>query len=168
MPIPIAGYADRWSVGQNEKIEFKVSSQFNKPYSVRLVRIVCADPNPDGPGIIEEDMSSIFSGEFPSRKQDVQLGSYGIVLVNRRLSHLDGYTIVVTIWPTLVDTGIQGILCLQDQSGNRLIELRINSVGQVAVVMDGSSGSSHEYATGLTLRERAWYTICLCVDLPLC
>ena len=164
MPIPIAGYADRWSVGQNEKIEFKVSSQFNKPYSVRLVRIVCADPNPDGPGIIEEDMSSIFSGEFPSRKQDVQLGSYGIVLVNRRLSHSDGYTIVVTIWPTLVDTGIQGILCLQDQSGNRLIELRINSVGQVAAVMDGSSGSSHEYATGLTLRERAWYTICLCVD----
>ena len=164
MPIPIAGYADRWSVGQNENIEFKVSSQFSKPYSVRLVRIVCADPNPDGPGIIEEDMSSVFSGEFSSRNQDVQLGSYGIVLVNRRLSHPDGYTIAVTIWPTLVDAGVQGILCLQDQSGNRLIELRINSVGQVAAVIDGGSGSSQEYATGLTLRERAWYAICLCVD----
>ena len=164
MPIPIAGYADRWSVGQNENIEFKVSSQFSKPYSVRLVRIVCADPNPDGPGIIEEDMSSVFSGEFPSRKQDVQLGSYGIVSINRRLSHPGGYTIAVTIWPTLVDGGVQGILCLQDESGNRLIELRINSVGQVAAVIEESSGSSHEYATGLTLRERAWYTICLCVD----
>ena len=164
MPIPIAGYADRWSVGQNENIEFKVSSQFSKPYSVRLVRIVCADPNPDGPGIIEEDMSSVFSGEFSSRKQDVQLGSYGIVLVNRRLSHPGGYTIAVTIWPTLVDAGVQGILCLQDESGNRLIELRINSVGQVAAVIEERSGSSHEYATGLTLRERAWYTICLCVD----
>ena len=164
MPIPIAGYADRWSVGQNENIEFKVSSQFSKPYSVRLVRIVCADPNPDGPGIIEEDMSSVFSGEFSSRNQDVQLGSYGIVLVSRRLSHPGGYTIAVTIWPTLVDAGVQGILCLQDQSGNRLIELRINSVGQVAAVIEESSGSSHEYATGLTLRERAWYTICLCVD----
>ena len=164
MPIPIAGYADRWSVGQNENIEFKVSSQFSKPYSVRLVRIVCADPNPDGPGIIEEDMSSVFSGEFSSRNQDVQLGSYGIVLVNRRLSHPDGYTIAVTIWPTLVDAGVQGILCLQDQSGKRLIELRINSVGQVAAVIDGGSGSSQEYATDLTLRERAWYAICLCVD----
>ena len=164
MPIPIAGYADRWSVGQNENIEFKVSSQFSKPYSVRLVRIVCADPNPDGPGIIEEDMSSVFSGEFSSRNQDVQLGSYGIVLVNRRLSHPDGYTIAVTIWPTLVDAGVQGILCLQDQSGNRLIELRINSVGQVAAVIGGGSGSSHEFATGLTLRERAWHAICLCVD----
>ena len=164
MPIPIAGYADRWSVGQNENIEFKVSSQFSKPYSVRLVRIVCADPNPDGPGIIEEDMSSVFSGEFPSRKQDVQLGSYGIVSINRRLSHPGGYTIAVTIWPTLVDAGVQGILCLQDESGNRLIELRINSVGQVAAVIEESSGYSHEYAIGLTLRERAWYTICLCVD----
>ena len=164
MSIPIAGYADRWSVGQNENIEFKVSSQFSKPYSVRLVRIACADPNPDGPGIIEEDMSSVFSGEFSSRNQVVQLGSYGIVLVNRRLSHPGGYTIAVTIWPTLVDAGVQGILCLQDQSGNRLIELRINSVGQVAAVIEESSGSSHEYATGLTLRERAWYTICLCVD----
>ena len=164
MPIPIAGYADRWSVGQNENIEFKVSSQFSKPYSVRLVRIVCADPNPDGPGIIEEDMSSVFSGEFPSRKQDIQLGSYGIVSINRRLSHPGGYTIAVTIWPTLADAGVQGILCLQDESGNRLIELRINSVGQVAAVIEESSGSSHEYATGLTLRERAWYTICLCVD----
>ncbi len=164
MPVPIAGYADRWSVGQNENIEFKVSSQFSKPYSVRLVRIVCADPNPDGPGIIEEDMSSVYSGEFPSRKQDVQLGSYGIVLVSRRLSHPGGYTIAVTIWPTLVDAGVQGILCLQDQSGNRLIELRINSVGQVAAVIDGGSGTSHEFAIGLRLRERAWHRICLCVD----
>ena len=164
MPIPIAGYADRWSVGQNEKIEFKVSSQFSKPYSVRLVRIVCADPNLDGPGIIEEDLSSIYSEEFPSRKQDVQLGSYGIVSVNRRLSHPDGYSIVVSIWPTLVNAGVQGILCLQDQNGNRLIELRINSVGQVAVVIEGGSGCSHEYATGLTLCEREWYRICLCVN----
>ena len=164
MPIPIAGYADRWSVGQNENIEFKVSSQFSKPYSVRLVRIVCADPNPDGPGIIEEDMSSVFSGEFSSRNQDVQLGSYGIVLVNRRLSHPGGYTIAVTIWPTLVDAGVQGILCLQDQSGNRLIELRINSAGQIAAVIDEGSGTSHEFATGLRLRERAWHAICLCVD----
>ena len=55
--IPIAGYADRWSVGHNETIEFKVSSELNQPYSVRLVRMTCADPNPDGPGIIEHDLT---------------------------------------------------------------------------------------------------------------
>ena len=80
--IPIAGYADRWSVGHNETIEFKVSNELNEPYSVRLVRMTCADPNPDGPGIIEYNLNSVFSGQFPSRKQPAKLGSYGFVAVD--------------------------------------------------------------------------------------
>ena len=82
--IPIAGYADRWSARPGETVEFKVSGLLEQPYFGRLVRIICADPNPDGPGIQEEDLTSVFSGQFPSRVQDVQLGSYGIVSVGRR------------------------------------------------------------------------------------
>ena len=88
--IPIAGYADRWSVGHNETIEFKVSSELNEPYSVKLVRMTCTDPNPDGPGIIEHDLNAVFSGQFPSRKQPAKLRSYGFVPVNGNLPHCAG------------------------------------------------------------------------------
>ncbi len=166
--IPIAGYADRWSVGQDETIEFKVSSSYNQPYSARMVRIVCADPNPEGPGIIEEDFSSVFSGEFPSRFQNVQLGSYATVDVGKRLPHLEKFSLAAKIWPTLPDAGPQSILSLLDSKGRPLIELRIGETGKlVALIACPGLGEQEFELTDCGITQRKWYSVWLGVDVSI-
>jgi hypothetical protein len=64
--VPLTGYADRFSVAPGEKIAFKVSSTASTPYQARLVRVICSDPNPTGPGIKEEDLAAVFTGTYPS------------------------------------------------------------------------------------------------------
>src|SRR3546814_21135472 len=75
--LPLTGYADRWSATPGETIAFKISSTFESPYKARLVRVICGDPNPEGPGVREEDLSHVFAGHHPSRLQPVRLGSSG-------------------------------------------------------------------------------------------
>ena len=57
--IPITGYADRFSLAPGEKINFKISSTSNDPYRAKLIRVISGDPNPEGPRLIEEDLSLI-------------------------------------------------------------------------------------------------------------
>lgn len=162
--IPIVGYADRWSVEPSETIEFKVSSQFKQPYSARLVRITCADPNPNGCGMIEHDHSDVFQGEFPSKLKKVQLGSYGIVQVSGKLPLANRFLLAARIWPTLIESGHQGLVCLIDRSGNRLLELCLNIDGQVAAhVFDDEN--EYEISPKIRIRERSWYEIALHADL---
>ena len=162
--IPIVGYADRWSVAPNETIEFKVSSQFKQPYSARLVRITCADPNPNGCGMIEHDHSDIFQGEFPSRLKKVQLGSYGIVQVSGKLPLANRFLLAARIWPTLIESGHQGLICLIDRSGNRLLELCLNRDGQVAAQFFDDENEC-EISPKIRIQERSWYEIALLADL---
>ena len=152
--IPIAGYADRWSVGHNETIEFKVSSELNQPYSVRLVRMTCADPNPDGPGIIEHDLSSVFSRQIPSRKQLAKLGSYGFVPVNGNLPHCDDYTVCANIWPTMPNGKRESILCMKDNSGKNLLELYLDS-GHLLCSVNNQTAAR----LNTQLQERCWYEV---------
>jgi hypothetical protein len=44
-----------------------------------LVRVHCADANPHGPGICEEDLAAVFSKTFTATRQMVTKGSYGII-----------------------------------------------------------------------------------------
>ena len=55
--LPLTGYSDKFSVSANDVISFKVSSLKNTNVKVVFKRIISSDPNPNGPGIIEEDLS---------------------------------------------------------------------------------------------------------------
>ncbi len=61
--MPLTGYGDRLSVRPGETIEFKVSSTGSEAYQASLVRIICADPNPDGPGWREVAVESSLAGD---------------------------------------------------------------------------------------------------------
>lgn len=158
--IPIAGYADRWSVGCDETIEFMVSSEFKTPYTVKLIRITCADPNPDGPGIIEQDLGSVFSGIFPSRKQTVKLGSYGVVPVLNQLPELNRYSVVAFIWPTLPDRQRQTILCLKNAFGRKLLEMYLDS-GCLHVCINENT----DLKVNKGILERVWYGVWCSIDI---
>ena len=54
----LTGYTDRWSAKQGSAIRFMVSSSDNRPFTLRFVRHICADPNPAGPGMRMDDMAA--------------------------------------------------------------------------------------------------------------
>ena len=109
--IPLIGYSDRLSVRPGDTIAFKVSCTSPEPYDAKLVRITCGDPNPAGPGIKEKDVPADFTGQYPSRAQNINLGSYAKVAPGSALDGVDQLTFAATIWPTRLKNFDQGVLC---------------------------------------------------------
>src|SRR3974390_2509045 len=77
--LPITGYLDRFSHRPGEIFTAFVSMNTSGPYRARLVRVLSGDPNPHGPGVRFEDLSSRFDAVFTGRRQEVHRGSYAIV-----------------------------------------------------------------------------------------
>ena len=81
--IPLIGYANKLTVRPNETIDFKVSSSSSQPFHASLVRIICADPNPNGPGQKFVKIKSKIEKEYPSSLKTVKLGSYAKIQKNK-------------------------------------------------------------------------------------
>ncbi len=152
-PVALVGYADRLSGRPGDVIEFKISSQLEKDYEARLVRVISADPNPDGPGMIEEEVGADFAGSYASRSQPFYPGSY--VKIDGRLPPPgeQGLTLEAVIWPTLINNREQVIL----------------AVGDMALVLlgDGALGGrlgNHRFSTDTPLKIRHWYRVSLSYD----
>lgn len=154
--IPLIGYSDRLSARPGETIEFKVSSTGSAPYDARLVRIICGDPNPDGPGIKEEEIPADFAGSYPSRPQKAAQGSH--VAVEMKDGSLSSFTLTATIWPTIPGKPDQGIISRFDPNTNEGYSLAIGPNG--AEIRIGRKDTvPFQLAVGKPMRERAWYQV---------
>ena len=146
---PLLGYSDVMSVRPGGSIAFKVSSAAAAPFSARLVRSISADPNPEGPGIIEEDASEFFThSEFPSREQPFYPGSYGRGLEPLELVAEQELRLEATVYPTR-DSGV---------------EQTILSVGDLSVTLDGRMRvtlrrAGHTISKGPHLKLREWVRV---------
>ena len=161
--IPLVGYADKFSLEPDEKISFKVSSKSTKPYSAKLIKVISGDPNPEGPGLIEEDLEADFNGVHPSIKKDIQTGSHIEVDTKSSLNDLKSFTFGATIWPTLPKKHPQTIISNFDSSSNSGITIEIGPKGLRAQVGDGSKD---ELLLELNspLSERRWYHVWVSFD----
>ncbi|SLN23208.1 N,N-dimethylformamidase beta subunit [Roseovarius litorisediminis] len=111
--VPLAGYTDRLSARPGETIEFKVSSHLDAPFRARLMRSICADPNPAGQGIVEEDASAWFTArDVPSRHQPFFSGSYGTSDTALKIQAGQALTLAATILPTRITGQDQVVLGL--------------------------------------------------------
>src|SRR5579863_9000887 len=78
--LPITGYLDRFSHRPGETFSAFVSVPRGGRYRARLVRVLSGDPNPVGPGVRFEDLSTRFDQTFEGRRQVIRRGSYGVVM----------------------------------------------------------------------------------------
>jgi N,N-dimethylformamidase len=153
--LPLAGYVDRMSVRPGETIEFKVSSVDDVGYSARLVRVICADANPAGPGLVEEPVEAAFAGSYKGRFQPIHSGSYGIVAQALDLGAMGSLTLTATIWPTMPGAKRrQGILSVYDPSVRRGIALAVGEDGSVEALLGAT-----RVKTRVPLEERQWYRV---------
>ena len=154
--LPLTGYTDRLSAPPGGRIAFKVSSTFEGPYEVDVVRIIHADPNPDGPGLKLREVKTDIDGSYPSRYQPVHLGSYGEVDDHPALHGLQAFTVGAVVWPTLPDRPAQAVLSKWDAGSG--FSLEIDAEGGRIVVGDGHGGSA-SVGVGKRARRHAWYRL---------
>ena len=156
--IPLTGYADRLSGRPGDTVAFKVSSASAQPYAARLVRIVCADPNPDGPGIIEEAIDAHFAGTYPSRVQPFYPGSYARTDSDNPLPQLASFTAVATIWPTTPAKVEQAILAHWDPAEHVGFALLVGTDRRLTARI-GTPAGPVDIGLDTPLHERQWYRV---------
>lgn len=109
--VPIAGYTDRLSARPGEEIEFKVSATGGGHCRARLARSICADPNPAGMGITEDDASKWFEPrDFPARHQPFFPGSYGHTQRAIKLPATGDVSLSAIVQPTHLNGCDQAVL----------------------------------------------------------
>jgi N,N-dimethylformamidase len=154
--LPVTGYLDRLSARSGDTVVAHVATAERASCTARLVRVVCADPNPDGPGLVLEDHADVFSIEFESRYQPVPRGSYALVDEGPPIPPQATLTWTALVYPTRLRDGSQSVIAHLDGTGSGIV-LAIGRDG--AAVTRHAGGDSASVATGVALTERRWYRI---------
>ncbi|MCL5778295.1 N,N-dimethylformamidase large subunit [Limibaculum sp. FT325] len=160
--IPLTGYTDRLSARPGEAIAFRISSSGEGPYDARLVRIVCGDPNPAGPGRIEHDLGHVFSGRFPSRVQTHDIGSMAVVEAG--VQPAGAVTLEAMVWPTLPGRGAQAVFSAFDPETGAGVALGLDETGAAMVVIGRAGQAPVAVSTGRPLATRHWARLRASID----
>jgi N,N-dimethylformamidase len=167
--IPLTGYTNKLSAEPGGSLEFKISSQ--SEYSARLIRIICGDPNPDGPGIKYEPADGAsFEGTYPGREQSVHLGSYAITQPFQIGGH-DGaagtgvFSISATIFPTLPQCNSQQTIISHLDDHGCGFSLDINEHGTMLSLHFGELLGDVVAQVQKPLQSHTWYRIAAIVDV---
>lgn len=157
--LQITGYPDRIYARPGDTVNFMVSCESPLNYRADLVRIVCGDDNPEGPGYKEIEFASSINGNYQGRKQHIRAGSYVRVPDSRPLRALTSFTVQTFIWPTTPNKGKQALLSKwspEEKSGFALI---IDERGCLALEIGDGTGSVERISTNKELRLKRWYRV---------
>jgi N,N-dimethylformamidase len=149
--LKIVGYADRPSVRPGESLTFKVSCEGNAAeYDAEIIRLICGDDSPQGPGFKSQPVMASVNGRYPGRKQRINIGSFGYVAKGVPIPDGAGFTVAALVYPTWLakkaDQAIiasrtvaplpgQGWSLLLDAGGHARFEIS-NGQSQAAVTVD--------------------------------
>lgn len=156
--LKITGYADRLYCRPGDTIAFKVSCE-HPSYHADIVRVICGDSNPDGPGIKEQIIESSVAGRYVGRKQAIHSGSYITVEDRSPLHELRSFTVQAFIWPTTPGKGRQGIISKWSADNSAGFALIIDEHGRTALQLGDGTGSIDLTSVGQVLQPRRWYRI---------
>jgi len=154
--VPLAGYVDRLSGRAGDLLSFKLSSTSGrKEICARLVRSICADSNPAGPGLIEADASKWFKPmAVAARHQPFAPGSYAITDQQIDLGAAQTIQLEALAWPTLRSSAPQTLLSWHS------LALQLDASGAAACkVGDQLVTSNHKLAL------RKWVKVSALIDL---
>ena len=114
-------------------------------YRAELVRLICGETGPDGPGLKEETIPTELAGDHAGAPQPVLIGSYAIV---ENIPALNPVEFSLLVWPTLPGQGVQALMAIGP------VRLALDSTGAAALSVEGETIS-----TDVPLRRRAWYSV---------
>ncbi|MGD9538770.1 MAG: N,N-dimethylformamidase beta subunit family domain-containing protein [Alphaproteobacteria bacterium] len=162
--LKITGYSDRISARPGETVRFMVNCE-HPTYRTDVVRLICGDDNPKGPGYKETVVPTPINGKrHRGRRQAILMGSYGIVPSKPVLDSLDSFTVAAYVWPTTPKKGEQALIGRWQARGGAGFTLVIDDRGALALRVGDGKGRVETVSTGRKLRERYWYLVAASVD----
>ena len=150
----IAGYSDKLSVRPSETITFFVSSRAGSDFKATLHRSISADPNPDGPGIVEQDASIYFrSSSFASRYQGFTPGSFAQSTTDLRAEINTDLLIKFWFMPTVLVSADQTLIAWGH------VSIILDSQGIITAKLPGGMSVS----TTVEVKCNQWHSLELTV-----
>jgi len=90
--MKITGYADKISARPGETLQFMVNCERPR-YRADIVRLVCGDLNPEGPGIREHVVPTPANKSYKGRSQKIESGSYVLISNSPPLQNIKSFTV---------------------------------------------------------------------------
>lgn len=156
--IPLIGYLDRFSHRPGETFTGYVHAARRSECRVRLVRVISGDPNPAGPGLRFEDLSTRLDLHFAAGPQETDLGSYGIV------ENVPSDPAAPRTWTVLAQSGALGAVStvLSEEGDGANATLRVGRDGAEFTLSRPDGQISLGVKT--PMREREWYRVWASAD----
>ena len=158
-PAPLApritAYADALSVRPGETVRFMVNDETGAGYRAGIVRLICGDLNPEGPGFKEAPIETAISGRYEGRAQTIHAGSCVVVDDAPALRGLARVSMSAVVWPTLPGAGAQTVIAKFSAHESSGFALVLDEAGAAALwVGDGKTVAA--VSTGVALKPREW------------
>jgi N,N-dimethylformamidase len=164
MALPyITGYTDKISMVRGEMLSVMVSCTAATTFHASLVRIICGDLNPAGPGFKEEEITSDADGVYPARVQICPAGSLIRIPRSEIYRENASFSVQAHIWPTSPERREQGLIAHWDAKSSTGFRLLIDGEGCAA--LDMANGSKRiRLSSGVKLTSRQWYFVAATYD----
>jgi N,N-dimethylformamidase len=162
--LALTGYADKMSVAPGETIRFMVSAEQDQAYKAKLVRVICGDSNPQGPGLKFRPIPSALEGEYRGKKQTTDAGSFMVAQDLPDLTAEGGLSFAAMIWPTLLDRADQTIMALWDGLAQSGIRLTLQEGGILSLIVADGVGRSASASLPTRVLCRRWYLVRFSID----
>jgi N,N-dimethylformamidase len=164
--LGISGYADPLSAGPGDTVRFHVSSE-SPTYHASIVRVISGDPDPRGPGLVEQVVPTSVNRDYVGQHHDLPVGSYVSVPDRSALRLRGSFTISAWIAPTTIPGSNlnplamhrtpagtprpQGILTKWSDSAGKGYGLFIDKDGGLALWLGSPGGRVEKFGTGVAM-----------------
>ena len=161
--LGIMGYWDRLSARPGDAPELKVSVEDgSQKFQVELVRLVCGDDGPNGPGFKAEPVTSEVNGAYPGRRQSIPAGSY-VHIPNLKPIRQDSVTLAALVMPTWIGKQAEQCILSRQHRSSKGVALTMDAGGRGGIWLhDGERETV--VACNAAMREGCWYLLVATFD----
>ena len=163
--LPLAGYADRLSVRPGETIRFHVANATGASVEAKLVRVICADGNPAGPGVLIEPVASTPAACASAGEERSPHGSYARIEDVGACFGAGGFSMTCLVYPTRLAGARQVIASRADPAGSSGFALALDEQGRLCTSIGDGQSMRGAAVVPDPLVERSWHAVWLVVDV---
>jgi N,N-dimethylformamidase len=154
----VMAYPDQLTVHPGARVTFHVSADGGGDYEATLVRLVCGDTGPKGPGLREEVIPNAANGHHQGVEQITEVGSCVIVENASAFDGADRLELEVLVWPTKPGGREQALVSRWRQDIGAGWKLSLDQAGTpVLTIGDGAAQTC--VSSGRPLIARLWYHV---------
>jgi N,N-dimethylformamidase len=154
----VMAYPDRLTTHPGERVTFHISVDGGGDYETTLVRLICGDTGPKGPGLQEEVIPNPTNGRHQGNQQITEAGSCVVVEDASAFDSTDLLELEVLVWPTKPGGSEQVLVSRWHQDPGTGWKLSLDETG-APVFTIGDGVSQVRVALMRPLIARTWYHV---------